>query len=50
MGYRETDIWKVNEFNFLNGEVENFTDRWSQNLINTISPRYLKQTNFKYCL
>ena len=22
--YWETDIWKVNEFNFLNEEVENF--------------------------
>ena len=24
------DIWKVNEFNFLSEEVEEFTNRWSQ--------------------
>ena len=27
-------IWKVNGFNFLNEEVEEFTSRWSQNLVN----------------
>ena len=24
------DVWKVNEFNFLSEEVEEFTNRWSQ--------------------
>ena len=33
----EMDIWKVNEFNFLNKEVEEFTS--SQNLVN-LSPCY----------
>ena len=27
MEYREMDIWKVNEFKFLNEEVEEFTNR-----------------------
>ena len=35
------DIWKVNEFNFLNEEVEKFTNRWIR------SP---KEKNFEYCL
>ena len=39
--YREMDIWKVNEFNFLSKEVKEFASRWSQNLVN-VSPRYLK--------
>ena len=30
-------IWKVNEFDFLNEEVEEFTSRWSQNLVNVRS-------------
>ena len=50
MEYREMDIWKVNEFNFLNEEVEEFTSRWSQNLVNARSPSYLKQKIFEYCL
>ena len=37
------DTWKVNEFNFLNEEAEEFTSRWSQNLVNVRSPMYLKQ-------
>ena len=37
------DIWKVNEFNFLNEEIEEFTSRWSQNLFNVRSPGYLKK-------
>ena len=41
MEYRKMDIWKVNEFNFLNGEVEEFTSRWSQNLINVRSKKAL---------
>ena len=50
MEYREMDLWKVNEFNFLNEEVEEFTSRWSQNLVNVRSPSYLKQKIFEYCL
>ena len=39
------DIWKVNEFNFLNEEVEGFTSRcrWSQNSVNIRSPSNFKQ-------
>ena len=37
------EIWKVNEFNFLNELVEELISRWSQNLANTRSPSYLKQ-------
>ena len=36
--YWETDIWKVNEFNFLNEEVEEFSNRWRPNLVNVRSP------------
>ena len=50
MDYWEMDIWKVNEFNFLNEENEEFTSRCSQNLVNVRSPSYLKQKNFEYCL
>ena len=46
----EMDNWKVNEFNFLNEEVEGCTCRWSQNLVNVGSPSYLKQKNFEYCV
>ena len=45
----ETDIWKLNEFSFLNEEVE-FWNTWSPNLVNVESPSYLKQKNFQYCL
>ena len=41
-------IWKVNEFDFLNEEVEEFTSRWSQNLVNVSCPSYLKEKNFEY--
>ena len=34
MEYWEMVIWKVNEFNFLNEAVEEFTNRWNQNLVN----------------
>ena len=44
------DIWKVNWLNFLNEEVEEFTTRWSQNLVNIRSPSYLKQKISEYCL
>ena len=45
------DICKVTgEFNFLNEEVEEFTSRWNQNLVNVRSPSYLKQKNFEYYL
>ena len=37
------DIEKVNEFNFLNEKVEEFTIRRSQNLFNARSPGYLKE-------
>ena len=43
-------IWKVNEFNFLNEEVEEFTSRWIQNLVNLRSPNYLKEKIFECCL
>ena len=49
MEYRKMDIWKVNEFNFINEEVEEFTSRSSQNLVNVRSPSYLKQKYFEYC-
>ena len=29
MEYWEMDIWKVNDFNFLNEDVEEFTSSWS---------------------
>ena len=48
--YWEMSIWIVNEFNFLNVEVKEFTSRWSQNLVNVKSPCYLRQKTFKYCL
>ena len=44
------DIWKVNEFNFLNGELEEFTRMWNKNLVNLRSPSYLKEKTFEYCL
>ena len=46
----EMDIWKVNEFNFLNEEVEKFSNRWIPYLVNARSPSYLKQKTFQYCL
>ena len=49
MKYRKMDIWKVNEFNFLNEEAEEFTSRWTQHLVNRRSPSYLKQKYFEYC-
>ena len=39
----EMDIWKINEFKFLNEQVEKFTSRQRQNLVNVWSPSYLKQ-------
>ena len=42
MEYREMDIQKVNDFNFLNEEAEEFTSRWSQSLIDLRRPSYLK--------
>ena len=35
--------WKINEFNFLNEKVEEFTSTWSQNLVNVRNPSNLKQ-------
>ena len=43
------DIWKVNEFNFLN-EEEAFKSRWSKTMVNLRSPSYLKEKTFEYCL
>ena len=43
MEYWEIDIWKANEFIFLTEEVEEFTNRWSQNLVNVRSGSYLNQ-------
>ena len=43
-------IWKVNKLNFGNEDIEEFTTSWSQNLVNTRSPSYLKQKTFEYCL
>ena len=37
------DIWKVNKFNFLNEEVEEFISRLNQNLVNIKNPSYLKR-------
>ena len=47
MEYWEMDIRKVNEFSFLNEEVEEFTSRWNQNLVNVRNPSYLKQKTFE---
>ena len=33
----EMDIWKVNDFNFLIEEVEEFLNRWSMYLVNVRS-------------
>ena len=44
------DIWKVNDFNFLNEKAEEFSNRWSRYLVNVISPSYLKKKTFEYCL
>ena len=43
MEYSEMDIWKVNEFNFLDRKVDEFTSRWSQNLVNLRRTSYLKK-------
>ena len=50
MEYWEMDIEKVNEFNFLNEEVEEFTSRWSQNLVNVRIPSSSKRKAFEYRL
>ena len=50
MKYWEMDVWKVNEFNVLNEEVEEFTSSWIQNLVNVRNPSYLKQKIFEYFL
>ena len=41
--YCKINIWKVDEFNILNEEVEELTKRWSPTCINIKSPSYLKQ-------
>ena len=50
MKYWEVDNEKVNEFNFLNKEVEEFMSRWTQSLVNVRSTSYLKQRSFEFCL
>ena len=42
------DIEKVNEFNFLNEEVEELASRRSQSLVNARSSSYLRQKNFDF--
>ena len=44
------DIEEINEFNFLNEEVEEFSNRWRQSLVNVRSPSYLNQKALEYCL
>ena len=44
------DIWKVNEFNFLNEEIKEFTSRYNQNLVDVRSPSCMKQETFEYSL
>ena len=39
------DIWKVNKFNFLNKEIEEFTIRWSKDLVDLRNP--LKEKTFE---
>ena len=46
----EMDIWKVSDFNFLNEEVEEFSNGRSLYLVNVRSPSYLKQKTLEYCL
>ena len=46
--YWKTDIWEVNEFNFLNEEYEEFSNRWSPNLVDVRSPSYLKLETLQY--
>ena len=46
----EMDIWKVTDFNFLNVEVEEFSNGWRLYLVNVRSPSYLKQKTLEYCL
>ena len=48
MAYWEMDTWKVTEFNFFNENVEKFTSRWSQNLVNVRNPSNLKQYIYIY--
>ena len=50
MEHWETDTEKVNKSKFLNGEVEGFSTRWSQNLVNVRGTSSLKQKTFKYSL
>ena len=37
------DFEKVNEFNFLNENIEEFPSRWSQKLVNARNPSYRNQ-------
>ena len=46
--YWEIDICKVNKLDFLIEEVEEFTSRWSQNVVNIRSPSFKKPLNIVY--
>ena len=50
MRCREMDIDKFNEFNVLKEEVEKFTSRCVQSLVNARRPHYLKQKLLEYFL
>ena len=50
MEHWEMDFEKINEFNFLNEELEEFMTRWVQSLASVRSPSYLNQKLFDYCL
>ena len=43
-------IFGVTDFNFLNVEVEEFSNGWRLYLVNVRSPSYLKQKTLEYCL
>ena len=48
MEYWEITTEKVNEFSSLNEEIEQFTDRRCQSLVNAWSSSYLKQRTCEY--
>ena len=48
MEYWEITTKKVNEFSSLNEEIEQFTDRRSQSLVNVWSSSYSKQRTCEY--
>ena len=43
--------WIFGKFiNFLNEEVEEFTSKWSKNLVDLRNSSYVKGKTFEYCL